>query len=89
MPDLRKSVSSTITTELGLTFMSEPPASAGGMEGHHSTQQQMGQRKKSRMLVLDSDDHLAGVISLSDLVNRDEGRAAKTMGQVSSREARA
>jgi CBS domain-containing protein len=44
----------------------------------------------SRMLCVDAEGHLVGVISLSDIAQREEsGRAAKTMRGVSEREASA
>ena len=50
----------------------------------------MESRKKSRMLVLDADDRLMGVISLSDLVQAEgDHEAASVVRGVSAREARA
>jgi CBS domain-containing protein len=50
----------------------------------------MESRKKSRMLVLDQDDKLVGVISLSDLVQAEgDSEAASAVRGVTSREARA
>ncbi|HVE84283.1 MAG TPA: CBS domain-containing protein [Myxococcales bacterium] len=51
-------------------------------------QELMASRKKSRMLVLDADDRLVGVISLSDLAQEGSDGAA-TLREVSSREVRA
>ncbi len=51
-------------------------------------EQQMVQHHKSRILVLDDSGRLKGVISLSDLAQRDpERRAAVVLRGVSSREA--
>lgn len=50
----------------------------------------MQSRKKSRMLVLDANDKLVGVISLSDIVQAEGDReAASVLRGVTSREARA
>jgi CBS domain-containing protein len=48
----------------------------------------MAQHHKSRIMCLDSDGRVAGVISLSDLAQHDEIAALDTLRQVSSREAR-
>ncbi len=49
----------------------------------------MGDHHKSRILCLDEDGALAGVISLSDIAQHEEGtRAAQTMRDVTAREAR-
>lgn len=50
----------------------------------------MARNHKSRIIVLDEDGKLAGVISLSDIASRetDPARAARTMREVSDREAR-
>ena len=49
----------------------------------------MQSRKKSRILVLDADDRLVGVISLSDIVQAEGDReAASVLRGVTSREAR-
>jgi hypothetical protein len=48
----------------------------------------MGQHHKSRMLCLDGEGKVAGVISLSDIAARgDHHEAAEAMRKVSSREA--
>jgi CBS domain-containing protein len=48
----------------------------------------MGRHRKSRIMCLDDDGHLAGVISLSDIVQHEDGtRAARTLRQVTHREA--
>ena len=49
----------------------------------------MAKNHKSRMVCLDSNGRLAGVISLSDIAQADMGRASQTLRQVSEREARA
>jgi len=50
----------------------------------------MTARKKSRLLVLDADDKLVGVISLSDLAQAaGDAEAADALRGISSREARA
>jgi len=47
----------------------------------------MTERKKSRLMVLDNDDRLVGVISLSDIVEAlDPVRAGQTLQSISSRE---
>jgi CBS domain-containing protein len=48
----------------------------------------MAQHHKSRIMCLDRDGRLAGVISLSDIAQHDEISALDTLRQVSSREAR-
>ena len=53
-------------------------------------QELMTSRKKSRLLVLDPDDRLVGVISLSDLVQATgDAEAASALRGISAREARA
>lgn len=49
----------------------------------------MALHRKSRILVTDANGKLVGVISLSDLIERDERRAVKTMKEIAAREARA
>lgn len=49
----------------------------------------MAHHRKSRIMVVDDDGRLVGVISLSDVVEEEEdGRAAETMRIVSEREVR-
>jgi len=48
----------------------------------------MAQHHKSRIMCLDRDGRIAGVISLSDIAQHDELSAIDTLRQVSSREAR-
>jgi CBS domain-containing protein len=49
----------------------------------------MGKHQKSRMLVVDDQKHLVGVISLSDVAQKSSDKnAAKTMRDVSQRESR-
>lgn len=52
-------------------------------------EQLMGDRHKSRMLVVNDSGKLLGVISLSDIAERDQANAAKTLRKVSEREVRA
>jgi CBS domain-containing protein len=52
-----------------------------------SAEQKMAQNQKSRVLVLNDDGTLAGVISLSDIAQHDGGRIHETMRQVTGREA--
>jgi CBS domain-containing protein len=57
-------------------------------ENVHDAEQRMAQDHKSRLLVCEN-DQLVGVISLSDVAEREElRRAAWTMREVASREAR-
>ena len=49
----------------------------------------MAKNHKSRIVCLDNNERLAGVISLSDIAQADIGRASQTLRQVSEREARA
>lgn len=52
-------------------------------------QETMSTKQKSRILCLEKDGRLAGVISLSDIVQREESkRAHQTMKDITSREAR-
>ncbi len=52
-------------------------------------QQQMGSRRKSRILVCDENNKLVGVISLSDIAQfEDASTAADTMRRVTDRESR-
>jgi CBS domain-containing protein len=48
----------------------------------------MGENRKSRIICLDGDGRLAGVISLSDIAQLGEAGASDTLRQVSEREAR-
>ncbi len=48
----------------------------------------MAANRKSRLLVVGDDRFLRGVISLTDLAELDQGGAAQTLRDVSSREAR-
>ena len=48
----------------------------------------MAQHHKSRIMCLDREGHVAGVISLSDIAQLDEVSALDTLRQVSSREVR-
>lgn len=55
-----------------------------------SAERLMGKRQKSRILCIDEDDRLCGVISLSDIASLEaEARVAETMRQVTRRESRA
>jgi CBS domain-containing protein len=47
----------------------------------------MADRQKSRVLVIDDDQRLVGVISLSDVAQYDGSDAAQTMRQITNREA--
>ncbi len=49
----------------------------------------MAQHQKSRIMVVDNGGKLVGVISLSDIAERDQTHAAQTMREVSRREVRA
>ncbi len=52
-----------------------------------AAEQLMARYRKSRMMIVDEDGRLVGVISLSDIVEEeDDRRAAETMRQVSERE---
>jgi CBS domain-containing protein len=52
-------------------------------------EQLMSQRRKGRIVVVDRDGRLAGVLSLADLLRRDEeARAIRTARKVLEREAR-
>ncbi|HSD19323.1 MAG TPA: CBS domain-containing protein [Anaeromyxobacter sp.] len=52
-----------------------------------AAEQLMARYRKSRMMIVDEDGRLVGVISLSDVVEEeDDRRAAETMRQVSERE---
>lgn len=48
----------------------------------------MGQKQKSRIMCVDDDGVLVGVISLSDIAQRDGARIAQTMQAVTGREVR-
>lgn len=53
-------------------------------------EQQMARHRKSRLMVVDGEGRLVGVISLSDVVDEeDDERAAETMRIISDREVRA
>jgi CBS domain-containing protein len=50
----------------------------------------MGRNQKSRIMCIDADGRLVGVISLSDIAQREKGaKAAQTLRQITEREARA
>lgn len=51
-------------------------------------QELMGEHRKSRIMCVDDDGMLVGIISLSDLAHLDGGSAAITLNEVSRREAR-
>jgi CBS domain-containing protein len=50
-------------------------------------EQLMGRHQKSRIMCLDDDGHLIGVVSLSDIAQHEGKRAVETMRQVTDREA--
>jgi CBS domain-containing protein len=55
----------------------------------HKAEDLMARNHKSRIMCVDREGYLVGVISLSDIAEREEaGRAAKTMRGVSKREVR-
>jgi CBS domain-containing protein len=47
----------------------------------------MAEHRKSRIMCLDDDDQLVGIISLSDIAQFDGGNAAITLNEISRREA--
>jgi CBS domain-containing protein len=50
-------------------------------------EERMARYHKSRMMIVDEEGHLVGIISLSDIVDEeDDARAAQTLRQVSERE---
>ena len=51
-------------------------------------EQLMGNKQKSRILCTDESGQLVGIISLSDIAQRDQGGVAQTMRAVTEREAR-
>lgn len=54
-----------------------------------AAEQLMGRYQKSRMMIVDEDGRLVGVISLSDVVEEEDDRhAAETMRQIAERELR-
>ena len=59
-------------------------------EDLRKAEEQMSKNHKSRIMCVDQGGRLVGVISLSDIAQReDPGRAAQTLRNVSEREARA
>jgi CBS domain-containing protein len=48
----------------------------------------MAEHRKSRIMCLDDDDQLVGIISLSDIAQFDGGHAATTLNEISRRETR-
>ena len=53
-------------------------------------QELMGRNHKSRIMCVDGEDRLVGVISLSDIAQKENGaKASQTLRKVSEREARA
>ena len=67
-------------------IMSREVVACRPMDDIKRAEQLMGEHKKSRILCLDDDDRLVGVISLSDIAQRDGARIAYTMQQVTQRE---
>jgi CBS domain-containing protein len=51
-------------------------------------EQLMGERQKSRIMCVDDEGALVGVISLSDIAQRDGARIAQTIREVTGREVR-
>lgn len=53
-----------------------------------AAEQLMAEHKKSRIMVVNGDGHLVGVISLSDVAEQDERHALETLRRVAERESR-
>jgi CBS domain-containing protein len=77
------------TTPIADVFTHEVVACHPG-DDLFEAQTMMAKHHKSRIMCLDEQNHVVGVISLSDIAQQSsEARAAKTLRQVSEREARA
>jgi CBS domain-containing protein len=69
-------------------FMSREVVACRPSDDLSTAEQLMATHRKSRILVVDDDGAISGVISLSDVVERDtHARAAVTMRNVATREA--
>jgi CBS domain-containing protein len=70
--------------------MTREVVACGPQDDLQKTEQLMARNHKSRIMCVDSNGRLVGVISLSDIAQHDHGaQAADTLRQVSAREARA
>jgi CBS domain-containing protein len=70
--------------------MTRQPITCRESDPIEEAEQRMARHRKSRMMVVDDDGRLVGVISLSDVVDEeDDDRAAETMRIISEREVRA
>ena len=69
-------------------IMSRDVVSCGPMDDIKRAEQLMGENRKSRIVCVDDEGQLVGVISLSDIAHRDGARIAQTIQQVTAREVR-
>jgi CBS domain-containing protein/RNA polymerase-binding transcription factor DksA len=76
------------TTQVGEIMTRDPVACRPSDDVRHA-ERLMGERQKSRIMVIDEDEVLVGVISLSDIAEREAPpQAARTFQDVSAREVR-
>jgi CBS domain-containing protein len=69
--------------------MTSQVVACGPRDDVHEAERLMGQHRKSRIMVVDESGILAGIISLSDVAQHESGaRAARTMREITDREAR-
>ena len=69
-------------------IMSHEVVSCRPMDDIKRAEELMGEHRKSRIVCLDDEGHLVGVISLSDIAQRDGARIAHTIQQITTREVR-
>ena len=69
-------------------IMSHDVVSCGPMDDIRRAEQLMGEHRKSRIVCVDDEGQLVGVISLSDIAQRDGARIALTIQQITTREVR-
>jgi CBS domain-containing protein len=70
-------------------FMSREVIACRPGDDIHKAEDLMSKHQKSRMMVTDDQGMIRGVISLSDIAERDRERAGRTLRAVTAREARA
>jgi CBS domain-containing protein len=77
------------TTPVGDVLTQEVIA-CGPQDDLKKAEDLMGRKQKSRIMCVDSDGRLVGVISLSDIAQKEKaGKASQTLRQITQREARA
>ncbi len=67
-------------------IMTREVVSCGPKDDVRKAERLMARNHKSRIVCLDDDGYLVGVISLSDIAEKDRDRAGQTLAEVSERE---